>query len=203
MLEIVQSGGWMMLPILACSVLALAITAERFFVLRASRVVPHTVASQVYHRVVNKQLDEEYLNQLRLKGGSIGRVLFAGIINRNKPLQTVKESMNEAASVEIHSMEKFISGLGTIAAVTPLMGLLGTVLGMIKVFNQMLNNGLGEANLLAGGISEALVSTASGLLVAIPALIVYRILQRRIDDLVVKMEQQSARLIDVLHSQSR
>lgn len=191
-----------MLPILACSILALAITAERFFVLRASRLVPVSISAHVFHRVVNNQIDESYLMQLK-KSGSLGRILSAGIANRNKSFKAIKESMNEAASVEIHAMEKFIGALGTIAAVTPLMGLLGTVLGMIKVFNQMLNNGLGEANLLAGGISEALISTASGLLVAIPALIAYRMLQRRIDSLVVKMEQQSARLLDVLHTEQR
>lgn len=189
-----------MLPILACSILALAITAERFYVLRASRLVPVSVSAQVFHRVVNNQIDEGYLAQLQ-KSGSLGRILSAGIANRNKPFKAIKEGMNEAASVEIHAMEKFIGALGTIAAVTPLMGLLGTVLGMIKVFNQMLTSGLGEANLLAGGISEALISTASGLLVAIPALIAYRMLQRRIDTLVVKMEQQSARLLDVLHTE--
>lgn len=200
MLEIVQSGGWMMLPILACSILALAITAERFYVLRSSRLAPVSISSHVFHRVVNGQIDENYLVQLQ-KSGSLGRILSAGIANRNKSFKAIKESMNEAASVEIHAMEKFIGALGTIAAVTPLMGLLGTVLGMIKVFNQMLTSGLGEANLLAGGISEALISTASGLLVAIPALIAYRMLQRRIDTLVVKMEQQSARLLDVLHTE--
>lgn len=202
MFEIVQSGGWMMLPIISCSILALAIIAERFITLRASRIAPEELTSQVQHRSMNKQVDDAYIKELQ--GNSpLGRILAAGIVNRNKSVEAMKESMNEVASVEIHSMERFISGLGTIAAVTPLMGLLGTVLGMIKVFNQMLNNGLGEANMLAGGISEALISTAGGLLVAIPALIMYRMLQRKIDDLVVKMEQQSGLLVDALHADKR
>lgn len=202
MFEIVQSGGWMMLPIISCSILALAIITERFITLRASRIAPEELTSQVQHRSMNKQVDDAYIKELQ-SNSPLGRILAAGIVNRNKSVEAMKESMNEVASVEIHSMERFISGLGTIAAVTPLMGLLGTVLGMIKVFNQMLNNGLGEANMLAGGISEALISTAGGLLVAIPALIMYRMLQRKIDDLVVKMEQQSGLLVDALHADKR
>ncbi len=199
MFEMIQSGGLMMLPILACSVLALAISLERFFALRKNRIAPDGLLSKVHHQTVNEQYDKNSLNELR-SSSALGHILAVVVSQRHQPNHILKEKVQAAASVEIHAMEKFISALGTIASVTPLMGLLGTVLGMIKVFNQMLNNGLGEANLLAGGISEALISTAGGLLVAIPALIVYRMLQRKIDDLVVLMEQRATQLIDILNT---
>lgn len=201
MFEIIQSGGFMMLPILACSVLALAISLERWVALRTARIVPQDLLAKVHHQVVNNQYDANSLDELK-NNSALGHILAVAIIHRDKSISLIKEKMHEAASVEIHAMEKFVSALGTIASVTPLMGLLGTVLGMIKVFNQLLNNGLGEVNLLAGGISEALISTAAGLLVAIPALIVYRMLQRKIDGLVVNMEQNATQLLDVIGTDS-
>jgi biopolymer transport protein ExbB len=198
MLEIIQNGGWMMVPIIIASILALAITVERFWTLRPSQVAPADLLAKVWGWMKNKQLDAQRMKELR-ESSSLGRVLAAGLMNSRHGRQIMKESIEEVASHEIHEMERYLNALGTVAAVAPLMGLLGTVIGMIKVFAEIMVAGTGQANVLAGGISEALITTAAGLVVAIPALICHRILQRRVDELVVFMEQESLKLVDVLH----
>lgn len=198
MFEIVQSGGWMMIPILLSSVLAFAIAAERFWTLRKSRIAPPDLLATIWNWMKSKQLTSERINEIR-STSPLGRVLAAGLVNSRHGRQIMKESIEEVASREIHEMERYLSALGTIAAVAPLMGLLGTVIGMIKVFSDIMLQGTGQANVLAGGISEALVTTAFGLVIAIPALICHRALQRRVDDIVVFMEQEALKLVDVLH----
>ena len=198
MLEIIQSGGWMMVPIIIASVLALAITVERFWTLRPGKIAPPDLLSQVWSWMKNKQLDSAKIRTLK-DSSPLGNVLAAGLINSRHGRQIMKESIEEVASHEIHELERYLSALGTIAAVAPLMGLLGTVIGMIKVFSEIMLQGTGQANVLAGGISEALITTAAGLAVAIPALICHRMLQRRVDEMVVFMEQESIKLVDVLH----
>ncbi len=200
MLEIIQSGGWMMVPIIIASVLALAITVERFWTLRPGKIAPPDLLSQVWGWMKNKQLDSAKIRSLR-DSSPLGNVLAAGLINSRHGRQIMKESIEEVASHEIHEMERYLNALGTVAAVAPLMGLLGTVIGMIKVFAEIMAQGTGQANLLAGGISEALITTAAGLVVAIPALICHRILQRRVDEIVVYMEQEALKLVDVLHGE--
>lgn len=198
MLEIIQSGGWMMVPIIIASVLALAITVERFWTLRPGKIAPPNLLSQVWGWMKNKQLDSAKIRSLK-DSSPLGNVLAAGLINSRHGRQIMKESIEEVASHEIHEMERYLNALGTVAAVAPLMGLLGTVIGMIKVFAEIMAQGTGQANLLAGGISEALITTAAGLVVAIPALICHRTLQRRVDEIVVYMEQEALKLVDVLH----
>lgn len=200
MFEIIQSGGWMMVPILISSVLALAITFERFWTLRASKIAPQNLLTQVWGWMKNKQLDAAKIRSLR-ESSPLGNVLAAGLINSRHGRQIMKESIEEVASHEIHSMERNLNALGTIAAVAPLMGLLGTVFGMIQVFAEIMAQGTGQANVLAGGISEALITTAAGLVVAIPSLICHRTLQRRVDEIVVFMEQEAIKLVDVLHGE--
>lgn len=200
MLEIIQSGGWMMVPIIIASVLALAITVERFWTLRAEQIAPKDLLAKVWGWMKNNQMDGERIKELR-RSSPLGRVLAAGLMNSRHGRTIMKESIEEVASHEIHEMERYLSALGTIAAVAPLMGLLGTVIGMIKVFSEIVIAGTGQANLLAGGISEALITTAAGMVVAIPALIAHRMLQRRVDEVVVYMEQESIKLVDVLHGE--
>mgnify|MGYP003117247222 FL=1 len=200
MLEIIQSGGWMMVPIIIASVLALAITVERFWTLRPGKIAPPDLLSQVWSWMKNKQLDSAKIRTLK-DSSPLGNVLAAGLINSRHGRQIMKESIEEVASHEIHEMERYLNALGTIAAVAPLMGLLGTVIGMIKVFAEIMAQGTGQANLLAGGISEALITTADGLVIAIPALICHRMLQRRVDEIVVYMEQEALKLVDVLHGE--
>jgi biopolymer transport protein ExbB len=197
MLEIIQSGGWMMVPIIICSILALGITVERFWTLRSAQIAPRDLLARVWGWMKNHQLDSARIKELRASS-PLGRVLAAGLMNSRHGRQIMKESIEEVASHEIHEMERYLNALGTVAAVAPLMGLLGTVFGMIQVFSEIMAQGTGQANVLAGGISEALITTAAGLIVGIPALIAHRSLQRRVDELVVFMEQEAIKLVDVL-----
>jgi len=197
-LELIQSGGWLMIPILGCSVLALAICLERLWTLRTNRVAPAGLLAETWMLVKKGQLNAERMQQLK-SSSALGKILVAGLNNASHGREVMKESVEEAASHVVHDLERFLNPLGTIAAITPLLGLLGTVIGMIKVFTEIMIQGTGNANILAGGISEALITTASGLAVAIPALIFHRYFQRRIDTLVVTMEQESIKLIEAMH----
>jgi biopolymer transport protein ExbB len=197
-LELVKAGGWLMLPIILSSILALAICVDRFLALNPDKVAPRNLLNQVWGWMQNKQLDNEKLRQLR-KGSPLGEIIAAGLGNAKHGRDIMKESIEDAASHVIHELERYLNALGTIAAVTPLLGLLGTVVGMIRVFSEIMVQGTGNAGVLAGGISEALITTASGLCVAIPALIMHRYFLRRIDAIVVTMEQDTIKLINAVH----
>ncbi len=197
MLEIIKSGGWLMLPIIFCSVISLAIIIERFWVLRSAMIAPTNLLATVWEWIKNNELTAERMRNLRTST-PLGQILAAGLSNSKYGREIMKESLEEAGSHVVHDMERYLSTLGTIAVITPLLGLLGTVIGMIKVF-AILNVDSGNANLLAGGISEALITTAAGLSVAIPTVIFHRIFQRRIEELVVNMEQEAVKLVDVFH----
>jgi biopolymer transport protein ExbB len=200
MLEIVKAGGWLMLPLIACSVLALAIVIERAWALRRIKVIPRHLVAQIWHQIKNKQLDAGALKALR-NASPMGRVLAAGIVNLGHSREVMIEAIQDVGRHEAHSLERFLNSLGTIASIAPLLGLLGTVLGMIEVFSVIGQQGIGEAGALAGGISEALVTTATGLLVAIPALTAYRYFRGKVDALVIEMEQEALKLVDVIHGQ--
>ena len=202
MWEIVKSGGWLMIPIIACSAIALAIIIERFWALRKKQVIPKHLVAQVWHWEKNKQLNDDKIMELR-KSSPLGRVLASGIANRQFDREIMKESIEETGRHVVHEMERFLNTLGTIAAITPLLGLLGTVIGMIQVFTDLMANGAGDVSSLAGGISQALITTAAGLLVAIPSLGFYRYFRGRIDELVVVMEQEAIKLIEVMHGQRK
>jgi biopolymer transport protein ExbB len=196
--ELVFAGGWMMIPLMLASVLAVAISIERFWTLRSSKIAPEHLLAQVWLWIKNEELDAAHLKQLK-QGSHLGSILAAGLANSKHGRDITKEAIEQAASKAVHEMERFLSALGTIAAVTPLMGLLGTVLGMISVFNEIMAQGTGNAGALAGGISEALITTAAGMIIAIPSLVFYRIFERRIDEIVNFMEQEAVKLVDVLH----
>jgi len=198
MLELVQAGGWLMAPILLSSIIAIGIIVERLWFLQRDRVIPTHLVGQVRQRIVQQQLDSGFIEALR--GSSpLGRVLAAGLTNRNQPRELIKESIEDTGRHVVHELERCITSLGTIAAIAPLLGLLGTVIGMVKVFAAITVHGVGNPGVLAGGISEALITTAAGLSVAIPALIGYRFLRGRVEELVVYMEQEAMLLIEVLH----
>ncbi len=198
MKELVFAGGWMMIPLMLASVIAVAISIERFWTLRADKIAPDYLLAQVWSWIKNEELDAARLKSLK-EGSHLGAVLAAGLANSKHGRDITKEAIEQAASKAVHEMERFLTALGTIAAVTPLMGLLGTVLGMISVFNEIMAQGTGNAGALAGGISEALITTAAGMIIAIPSLIFYRIFERRIDEIVNSMEQEAIKLVDVLH----
>lgn len=187
-----------MLPIILCSVLAFAIVLERFWTLRSNRIAPKNLLAEVWGWIRGNELDAERMKKLRTST-PLGQILAAGLSNSKYGRDIMKESIQEVASHVIHEMERYLNTLGTIALITPLLGLLGTVIGMIKVFTAIMIQGTGNAGVLAGGISEALITTAAGLSVAIPTLIFHRLFQRRIDELVIHMEQEAVKLVDVFH----
>ena len=198
MWELVKSGGWMMLPIILSSIAAMAIVVERLWVLRASRVTPPHLLGQVWVWIRDKQLTGDKLTALRADS-PLGEILAAGLANSRHGREIMKECIEEAASRVIHDLERYISTLGTIAAMAPLLGLLGTVLGMIDIFSAFMGTQMtANAAVLAGGISKALVTTAAGLMVGIPAVFFHRFLLRRIDELVVSMEQEAIKLVEVV-----
>ncbi len=199
MLAFIQTGGFFMWPLMACSILTLAIILERFWTLRKAGVAPNGLLSEVMTRLRDDRMTIDYIRSMQSKAG-LSSIFAAGLLNSKHGRNAMKESVREAASHVIHELERFMNTLGTIAAISPLLGLLGTVVGMIKVFSVLMESGAGNTALLAGGISEALLTTAAGLGVAIPALIFHRFFSRRIDVLVVTMEQQATKLVDSLHS---
>lgn len=198
MLELVQAGGWLMLPIILSSIIAAGIVAERLWFLQRDRVIPPTLVGQVRQRIANDQLDGGFVDALR-DSSPLGRVLAAGLANRDQPREIIKESIEDTGRHVVHELGRYLNSLGTVAGIAPLLGLLGTVVGMIKVFAAIMEHGVGNPGVLAGGISQALITTAAGLLVAIPALVGYRYLRGRVEELVVYMEQEAMLLIDVLH----
>ena len=202
MLAIIASGGWLMLPIILCSVAVVAIGFERLWTLNPNKIVPRNQLGQVWTWIQNNELDSEKLKQMR-RSSQLGRILAAGLSNSRHGRDVMKDSIEEAANQVVHDMERFVGALGTIAAIAPLLGLLGTVIGMIKVFTALNLEGAGNAAVLAGGISQALITTAAGLSVAIPAMIIHRFFVRRVDSLVVTMEQEAIKLVDALHSDRR
>jgi biopolymer transport protein ExbB len=157
MLEIILDGGWLMAPILFCSTISVAIVIERFWSLRRQKVVPEGVGEMVETWAARHELDLRHLNQLR-SGSALGRVLAAAISNRHRPRDLIKEAVEDTGRHVVHELERFLNTLGTIAGIAPLLGLLGTVIGMIKVFSAIMLHGVGNANELAGGISEALIT---------------------------------------------
>jgi len=196
--ELLKAGGILMVPIVACSILALAIILERFWTLRPSRVAPPQTINELWRWIKKKELNGRKLKALQ--GSSpLGRILAGGLINAKHGREIMKESIEHEASQVIHDLERFLNPLGTVATISPLLGLLGTVIGMIKVFAEIQLAGVGNAGNLAGGISEALITTAAGLSVAIPALICHRYFIRRVDELVVGMEQEAIKLVEVVH----
>ena len=199
MLELVVAGGWLMIVILLCSVVALAICLERLYALNPRRIAPPQLSASVWEKLRGGQLGSEQLRTLR-ESSPLGRILAAGLANAHHGREVMKDSIEEAAAHVVHELERYLNTLGTIAAIAPLLGLLGTVVGMIKVFSEIMVQGTGNASALAGGISEALITTAAGLSVAIPALAMHRFFTGRVDEIVVGLEQESIRFVDALHA---
>ena len=197
MLELVKSGGWLMAPIIVCSIAAMAIVAERLWSLQRERVVPEDLVVHVWQWASTDELTEERMQALR-EGSPLGRILASGLAGRDLDREIMKESIEEVGRHVVHDLERYLNALGTIAAITPLLGLLGTVIGMIDVFAVITAQGVGEPRVLAGGISEALITTAAGLTVAIPSLLFHRLLRGRVDELVVTMEQEALKMVGAL-----
>ena len=202
MLEIVKAGGWLMVPIIACSVIAVAITLERLWTLQRKRVIPGDLTAQVWDRVQKNELDAQHI-QLVHQSSPLGQMLAAGLAYRHAPRDVLKEAIEDAWRHVVHDLERYLNPLGTIAAISPLLGLLGTVSGMIRAFTAITMQGVGNPAVLAGGISEALITTAAGLAVAIPSLIAYRLLRGRVDALAIMIEKEAIRFIEALLQHQR
>jgi biopolymer transport protein ExbB len=199
MWEIVRAGGPFMWPILLCSVIAVAIIAERLWTLQERRVMPPELTRRVWQLVENGQVNEKVIAALQ-DNSPLGKILATGLSNRHRPREVMMERLEDAGRHVVHELERFLNTLGTIAAVSPLLGLLGTVTGIIKAFNALSAGGIGDPRALSGGISEALITTAAGLCVAIPALIAFRYLRGRVDAHVVQMEKDVVRFADALET---
>ncbi len=201
MFELFKSGGFLMWPILLCSIVALAVIAERLWTLKRRAVTPGYLIREIEQLVRSRDLDYGKIEAIRASS-PLGEILAAGLLNMNKHRIVMKEAVEEAGRHVVHELERYLNTLGTIAAITPLLGLLGTVIGMIKVFSAITAFGVGDPTVLAGGISEALITTAAGLSVGIPSLMFYRYFRGRINELTISMEQQALHLIDIIHGES-
>jgi len=199
MFEIVKSGGIMMVPIILASIIAAAIILERLWTLQRSRVVPPELSEKVWRWVETRQLQDKHILALR-QNSPLGKILAAGLANRHRDRDIMKEAIEDTGRQVIHELERYLNTLATIASISPLLGLLGTVFGMIQSFNVVSTVGVGDPAPLAGGIAEALITTAAGLLVAIPALVGYRYLRGRVDELVIDMEVEATKLVTAVEA---
>jgi biopolymer transport protein ExbB len=189
-----------MIPIIACSVAAMAIILERFWTLRTRRVIPGDLRLKIWQWHQSGQLTRERIAAVR-ESSPLGRILAAGLVNRLHSREVMKESIVEVGRQVVAELERYLNTLGTIASISPLLGLLGTVFGMIKVFSQITSSGLGNPGVLSGGIAEALITTAAGLAVAIPSLIFHRYFTGRVDRLTISMEAQALKLVEVMQGE--
>ncbi|MDH5184101.1 MAG: MotA/TolQ/ExbB proton channel family protein [Gammaproteobacteria bacterium] len=197
MFELVQAGGWLMLPIILSSIVSVAIVAERFWTLRRKRILPSGLVSAVIKLQRQKKMTRVQIDEIR-ESSPLGRVLSSGLINIEHSREIMKQALEETGRQVVLELERFLNALGTIASITPLLGLLGTVIGMIKVFSVITTQGVGDPGILAGGISEALVTTAAGLAVAIPSLIFYRYFRAHVDELALEMEDEALKMVEVM-----
>jgi biopolymer transport protein ExbB len=195
--ELIKAGGAVMVPIIVLAVIALAIIIERFWSLRRKEVLPPGLGEEVREWARGRQLDPSHIEVLR-RNSPLGEILAAGLDMRYRPRELIKERVEDVGRHVVHQMERFLNTLGTISGIAPLLGLLGTVIGMIRMFLAILEHGVGDVAQLAGGIGQALITTAAGLCVAIPALMFYRYFRGRVMEYVVEMEKQAIALLDTL-----
>ncbi len=198
MFELIQAGGWVMIPIIACSIAAMAIIGERFWSLQRNKIAPNYLIVQITKWVQEGQLDKKRIDLLRANS-PLGKILAAGLINMHHDREMMKASIEETANHVIHELERFLNALGTIAEISPLLGLLGTVTGIINMLAVVGEKGLGNPAVLSTGLAEALITTAAGLIVAIPAYVCHSYFRSKVETLTVTMEQDALKLIDVLH----
>jgi biopolymer transport protein ExbB len=201
MFEIVKAGGIMMGPIILASIVAAAIFLERLWTLQSKRVLPAELTQKVWRWVEQRQIQDKHIVALQ-QNSPLGKILAAGLLNRYRERTVIRESIEDTGRHVVHELERFIGTLGTIASLSPLMGLLGTVFGMIRTFNAITTSGIGNPASLAGGIAEALITTAAGLTVEIPALLAYKFLRGRVQALVVQMEKEAMKLVEALELQA-
>ena len=192
-----MAGGWAMAPILFCSAIALAIVLERFWSLRRASVLPPGLGGEVREWARSGKLDPQHLDALS-SGSPLGELLASALAVRDRSREIIKERLEDTGRHVAHRMERYLNTLGTIALIGPLLGLFGTVIGLIRMFLDVMRGGVGDPMKMAGGIGEALICTASGLVVAIPAYVLHRYFRSRVTGYCVEMEKEAIALLDDL-----
>lgn len=200
MFELIKAGGWSMWPIILCSVGALAIIGERLWSLQKKYIVPSNLLAQVQQWLERDELEPARLTALR-DSSPLGKVLAAGLINRDHEREIIKEAIEDAGRHAAPELERYLRTLGSIAAISPFLGLFGTVIGMIEMFSGIGQHGVGDPTIVAHGIAVALINTAGGLAVAIPSLLFYRYFRGRVNDLLIDMEEEAVKLVEILHGE--
>jgi biopolymer transport protein ExbB len=199
-IDIIQAAGWPIWPIILCSVIAIAIIGERFYSLRQDMVAPRDLLPRVVQEYRKSGVTADMLSRVA-QGSLLGKILAAGLKNINSSREIMKESIEEAGRAASHELDRFLTTLGTIATMSPLLGLLGTIIGMIEIFGASTPSGVTDPAQLAHGISIALYNAAFGIIVAVPSLVFYRHFRARADSLVVEMELQAVKLVEVIHGE--
>src|SRR6188508_2558329 len=202
MWEIVRAGGPFMWPIIICSIAAVGILLERLWTLQRKRVLPQDLIKKVTDLADRNQVNPKVIEALE-KNSPLGRILAAALANRHRGREIMMERVEDVGRHVVHELERFVNSVGTIASISPLLGLLGTVTGIIRAFNAVMLGGMGDPRLLAGGISEALITTAGGLAVAIPSFIAYRYLRGKVERIVIDMEKIAVTFADSLNAPER
>ncbi|MEI6738273.1 MAG: MotA/TolQ/ExbB proton channel family protein [Pseudomonadota bacterium] len=201
MFSIIQAAGWPIWPLLLASIVAVALIIERLVALRRAKVAPIGLLQRVVAEYWQNGASEEMVAKLEMQS-SLGRVLAAGLRNVGSSREIMKESIEETGQVVSHELERYLTTLGTIASISPLMGLFGTVVGMIEIFGSQAPTGANPLQ-LAHGISVALYNTGFGLIIAIPSMIFWRHFRALVDSFVIEMQQQAVRLVEVLHGERK
>ena len=201
MIAIVEAAGWPIWFLILTSVIAVGLIIERLGYLRSSRIAPPALLNEVVNELKQRGVSDGMLSKLA-SNSPLGRIFAAGLKNIKSPPEVMKESIEEAGRIVAHDLERFLTTLGTIASISPLLGLFGTVVGMIEIFGSQTAAGNSPA-ILAHGISVALYNTALGLIVAIPSMILYRHFRAQVDSLTIEMEQQAVKLIEIVHGQRK
>ena len=199
MFDIIKAAGWPIWPLLLASIIAVALIIERSVTLRESKIVPPTLLDQVLAVYVRQGVSQDVIDKLA-KDSPLGEVLAAGLRNERSPRHVMKEAIEEAGRTSAHDLERYLTTLGTIATAAPLLGLFGTVVGMIEIFGSQSPTGTNPSQ-LAHGISIALYNTAFGIAISIPSLIFYRHFKNKVDGFVVRMEQAASKMVDIVHGE--
>lgn len=200
MFELIKAGGWTIWPIILCSVAALAIIGERLWSLQKKYVAPSNLLTQVQQWLVDGEIEPARLAALRASS-PLGKVLAAGLVNRDHDREIIKEAIENAGRHVVPELDRYLRSLGSIAAISPFLGLFGTVVGMIQMFSGIGQHGVGDPTIVAEGIAVALINTAAGLAVAIPSLLFYRYFRGRVSDLLIEMEEEAIKLVEILHGE--
>jgi biopolymer transport protein ExbB len=198
---LVEAAGWPIYLLIIASLVAVALIVERFLFLRRKNIVPPKLLDEVIQELKQKGVSQQMLNRLS-EGSPLGMVFAAGLKNIKSSPEVMKESIEEGGRSATHQMERFLTTLGTIASISPLLGLFGTVVGMIEIFGSQNAGGAAPAE-LAHGISVALYNTAFGLIVAVPSMIFYRHFRAQVDSLTIEMEQQAIKLVETVHGERK